>query len=74
MVDPRLDADSETAWYLAASTNQVDTVEVAYLRGQRGVFTEDETQFETENCRVKARLDFAAQVIDWVGLYKNPGA
>ncbi len=74
VVDPRLDENSETAWYLAGSTDQVDTVEVAYLREQRGVFTEEDQDFTTDNYRIKARLDFATQVIDWVGLYKNPGA
>lgn len=74
VVDPRLDAASETGWYLAASYAQVDTVEVAHLAGQRGVFVEDETEFTTDNYRIKARLDFAAQAVDWVGLAHNPGA
>ncbi len=74
VVEPRLDAHSATAWYLAASWQQVDTVEMAHLNGQRGVFTDEETDFATDTWRIKARLDFAAQVIDWVGLYKNPGA
>jgi len=74
VVEPRLDADSTTAWYLAASVNQVDTVEIAHLDGQRGVFVEDEQEFHTDAYRIKARLDFATQVIDWVGLLKNPGA
>ncbi len=73
-MDARLDDNSETAWYLAASVNQIDTIEIAHLEGQRGVFTEDETQFATDAYRVKARLDFAAAAIDWVGLIKNPGA
>jgi hypothetical protein len=33
VVEPRLDEDSETAWYLAASSQQIDTVEVGYLDG-----------------------------------------
>ena len=74
VVDPRLDADSTTAWYLAASTSQIDTVEIAYLEGQRGVFTENHTKFESDEFRMKARLDFAAAAIDWIGLVKNPGA
>ena len=34
IAEPRLDADSDTAWYLAASPNQIDTIEYAYLEGQ----------------------------------------
>ena len=74
VVDPRLDSVSATGWYLAASHMQVDTVEVAHLAGQRGVFIEERSEFDTDNFEIKARLDFATQVIDWVGLYHNPGA
>jgi len=74
VVDPRLDTASATAWYLAASPTQVDTVETAYLAGQRGVFTETENAFETDGMKMKARLDFGVKAIDWKGLYKNAGA
>ncbi len=74
VVDPRLDTASATAWYLAASPTQVDTVETAYLAGQRGVFTETETGFEVDGMKIKARLDFGVKAIDWKGLYKNAGA
>jgi hypothetical protein len=74
VVDPRLDADSATAWYLAAHYDQIDTAERVYLDGQRGVFTEDETEFTTDNYRLKARLDFAATIPDWAGLVKSAGA
>ena len=74
VVDPRLDTASATAWYLAADSSQIDTVETAYLRGQRGVFTEQETAFDTDGFKMKARLDFGAAPIDWRGLYKNAGA
>lgn len=74
VVDPRLDEVSEKGWYLAADHNQVDTFEIAHLNGQRGVFTEEDNDFNTDNYRIKARLDFATQVIDWVGLIHNPGA
>ncbi|MCP5089208.1 MAG: Clp protease ClpP [Rhodobacteraceae bacterium] len=74
VTDARLDDDSETAWYLASSPNQIDTVEVMHLTGQRGVFTDESSDFTTDAVSLKARLDFATQVIDWVGLVKNPGA
>ncbi len=33
VIEPRLDADSATAWYLFASPSQIDTVEVTFLQG-----------------------------------------
>lgn len=74
VVDARLDADSETAWYLAADWGQVDTIERAYLEGARGVSYEERPGWEIDGMEVKARLDFGAQVIDHRGLLKNPGA
>lgn len=74
VVDARLDADSATAWYLAADWGQVDTIERAYLEGARGVSYEERPGWEIDGLEVKARLDFGAQVIDHRGLLKNPGA
>lgn len=81
IAEPRLDAGipragiagSATAWYLAASTGQIDLVELAYLEGQRGVYTETRIGFEVDGIEVKARLDVAAKAIDWRGFYKNAG-
>lgn len=73
VVDPRLDEDDENAWYLAGSTSQVDTVELAYLEGQRGIYYEEREGWEVDGLAVKARLDFGTKAIDWKGLYKNDG-
>jgi len=72
--EPRLDAASETAWYLAASPNQIDTIEYAYLEGQQGAYIETRNGFDVDGVEIKCRLDFGAKAIDWRGLYKNPGA
>ena len=72
--EPRLDAASETAWYLAASPNQIDTIEYAYLEGQQGAYIETRNGFDIDGVEIKCRLDFGAKAIDWRGLYKNPGA
>src|ERR1043166_1472380 len=34
IAEPRLDADDDTAWYTAASPDQIDTIEIAYLEGE----------------------------------------
>lgn len=74
VADPRLDDVSETAWYLAASPTQLDTIVRAYLAGQARPYYEEQIQFENDSVGVKCRLDFACGVINFRGLYKNPGA
>ena len=74
IVEAILDANSTTAWYLAASTGAVDTVEYCYLDGAEGPVIESEMGFEVDGISYKCRLDFAAKAVDFRGLYKNPGA
>lgn len=74
IAEPRLDAASTTAWYLAASPEQIDTIEYAYLEGQDGVYIETRQGFEVDGVEIKARLDFGAAAIDFRGLLKNTGA
>jgi len=74
LAEPRLDANSATAWYLAANPMQIDTVEYCYLEGNEGVYIESRNGFEVDGLEIKARLDFAAKAIDHRGLYKNVGA
>ena len=73
IVEPVLDANSSTAWYLAASSAQVDTVEYCYLDGAEGPVIESEVGFETDGVSYKCRLDFAAKAVDFRGLYKAIG-
>lgn len=74
IADPRLDAVSETAWYLAASPAQVDGILRAYLAGQTAPTVEEHTEFRPDVLSMKVRLDFGVGVIDHRALYKNPGA
>jgi hypothetical protein len=74
VVEPVLDANSATAWYLAATTSQVDTVEYCYLDGAEGPVIESDVGFETDGVSYKCRLDFGAKAIDFRGLYKANGA
>lgn len=73
IAEPRLEAVSTSAWYLAASPEQVDMLEVGYLEGQEGPMVESRVGFEIDGLEIKARLDFAAKVIDWRGFYINEG-
>ncbi|WEK50279.1 MAG: hypothetical protein P0Y66_21985 [Candidatus Kaistia colombiensis] len=81
VAEPRLDAGipragiagSAVSWFLAANVNQIDLVELAYLEGQRGVFTETRHGFDVDGIEIKVRLDVAAKAIDWRGFWMNPG-
>ncbi len=74
VVDPRLDAKSATAWYMAADPATVDGLEHAYLEGQPGPYAELRNGFEVDAVEIKCRLDFGAGFVDWRGWYRNPGA
>jgi hypothetical protein len=74
IVEPVLDANSATAWYLASNSNQVDTVEYCYLDGAEGPVIETQAGFEVDGLSYKCRLDFASKAIDYRGLYKAAGA
>ena len=74
IVESVLDANSSTAWYLAADGGQVDTVEYCYLDGAEGPVIESQAGFENDGVSYKCRLDFAAKAIDFRGLYKGAGA
>ena len=73
IVEPILDANSSTAWYLGAANSQVDTVEYCYLDGAEGPMIESDVGFEVDGVSYKCRLDFAAKAIDYRGLYKSNG-
>lgn len=74
VVEPVLDGNSSTAWYLASNSSQVDTVEYCYLDGAEGPVIESEVGFETDGVSYKCRLDFAAKALDFRGLNKAVGA
>lgn len=74
IVEPRLDATSATAWYLAADPGVIDTIEYAYLDGVPGPELIMQQGFEVDGVEWKVRLDFGAGILDFRGLYKNPGA
>jgi len=74
IVEPVLDATSATAWYAAASSAAVDTVEYCYLDGAEGPVIESKNGWEVDGVEYKCRLDFAAKAVDHRGLHKGAGA
>ena len=71
VVEPRLDANSATAWYLATNGG---SLEYGYLDGQEGIYTETRNGFEVDGMEIKARLDFGAGFVAPTGWVKNAGA
>lgn len=71
IVEPLLDNASPSAWYLAANSGQVDTVEYCYLSGSEGPSIESETSFLRDGISMRCRHDFATKAIDHRGLYKS---
>ena len=74
IAEPRLDKVSEDAWYLAADPNQVDLIEMAYLGDSDEPYIEQEPMFQRDATGFKVRHEFGAGVMDYRGLFKNPGA
>lgn len=73
VAEPRLDANSTSAWYLAADYNQVDTVECCFLEGEEVPAAKQETEFDTDDVKFAIRHTVAAKAIDHRGMYKNGG-
>jgi len=74
VTDAALDASSLTSWYLAADPSQLDTIEVAFLNGQRSPYQEQRIGFDVDGLEMKVRIDTAAKALESRGLYKNAGA
>lgn len=70
IVEPRL---AGIGWYVAASPNEIDGLEYAYLEGQEGPQVESRAGFDVDGLEVRVRLDFAAAFTDHRGWVRNPG-
>lgn len=71
VVEPRLNASY--GFYVAASYNQIDTVELATLEADGGApVVEEENEFNVDAKNYKVRHVFVAKAIDWKGLVRVP--
>ncbi len=70
IVEPRI---TDNRWILFADPRAAAVVQHAYLKGQRGVYTETRVGFEVDGVEYKGRTDFNAKAIDYRGAYMNPG-
>ena len=74
VTEARLQADSAVKWYLAAQSNQIDTVEVCFLEGEETPVLAQETDFDSDDIKYKVRHTVASKAIDYRGLFLNKGA
>jgi len=74
IIDPQLDANSTTAWYLVANNSQVDTVELTFLEGEQSPVLESEWDFDKDVYKYKVRQTFGTAAIDYRGMYRHAGA
>lgn len=74
VADPRLDADSETDWYLIGNKNQFDTIDLAFLDGKREPEVLEDDDFKTDGINYKCRIIMGAGVMDHVAMFKNTGS
>jgi HK97 family phage prohead protease len=72
VVEPRL--ASQIAWYLVADPAAIEGMEYAYLEGESGPQTFSDVGFARDGMSFKIREDFGAAIIEYRGLYQNPGA
>jgi len=72
--DPRLDANSATAWYGIADPALFDGLVVGYLDGNQEPYLESKEGWSVDGTAWKVRIDAAAAVADPIALAKNPGA
>jgi hypothetical protein len=72
ITEAALDDISAKGWYMAASPDQIDLIEIAYLQGER-IRYETEESFERDGMSVRVLFDFAAHAIDYRGFVLNEG-
>lgn len=72
VADARLDDASTTNWYTAASPTLHDTVEVAYLDGNRTPTLETQNGWSVDGVDWKVRMEAGVKALDCMTLQKNP--
>lgn len=72
--EARLDANSATAWYLAGSPTQYDTIEVSYLNGLAQPVLEQKEGWNVDGVEFKVRHDAGVNLLDYMAFYRGLGA
>jgi len=73
VVDPALDDNSETAYYMVARPGYVDTIQVSYLNGQSNVIIDSGMDPDALGWKFRFYHDFDVRALDIKGFVKNAG-
>lgn len=74
IIEPLLDANSTTAWYLFADPGQIDTVEVTFLRGQETPQVRTNLDFNKLSQTYTVLQSFGAKPLNHRGMQRHNGA
>ena len=74
VIEPLLDVNSTSAWYLSADPNQIDTIEVSFLQGQEEPLTRDFVDPRTLSQIFIVTQTFAAKAMNHRGVQKANNA
>ena len=74
VIEPLLDANSTTAWYLFAEPTRIETVEVTFLQGQESPVTRSYVEPKNLAQNFIILQTFAAKALDHRGIQKHAGA
>lgn len=75
IIEPKLEGlNSGNSWFLSAAPGAIDTMELAYLRGEGGLVIEELPELKNDTISWKSRLVAGAAPIEYRGVYKNAGA
>lgn len=73
IVDPRLDDDSTTRWYLITNPNVFNWFDRVHLEGQPTPFFDEQNGWSIDGTEFKVRHDFATVINEYRGIVKNDG-
>jgi hypothetical protein len=73
LIEPLLEVNSATAWYLFAQHGQVDTVEVTFLQGNEEPVMWSGIEEKTLTRWFAIRLALGAKALDWRGIQRHDG-
>ena len=75
IVDPRLDDDSETRWYVVTDPGKFNWAYRVFLDDNQGQpFVAEQAGWSVDGTELKIRHDFATLITEYRGIVKNDGA
>lgn len=73
IVEPRLDDDSQSVWYLTSSPNRVEMISFGYLAGEVGPTITTTEKRDPDGVELLVRMDFGCTLSDFRGFVRADG-